>query len=84
VVAGFIKEASPMSDLLKLAILRRVLADHRDLAAVMLEDLMLKYGATDEELEREAAFWRGVWEDQHERQLRDIEAWLGRGGQALQ
>jgi hypothetical protein len=49
-----------MTDLLTLAILRRVLEDYRDLALIALEDLMLKYGATDEELEREAAFWMGV------------------------
>jgi hypothetical protein len=71
-----------MSDVL--TVVRHILADQRDLALVTLEDLMMRHNATDEEMDREAAFWRGVWEDQHERQLRDLAAWLGRGGQALQ
>jgi hypothetical protein len=71
-----------MDDLL--TVFRRILDDHYAAALISLEDIMLRHGATDEELDREAAFWQGFWKAEQERELARLAAWLGRGGQALQ
>ena len=72
----------PASELL--TAVRMILDESRDLARVSLEDIMLRHGATDEELDRELAFWTDVWADKADREMARLAAWLARGGQALQ
>jgi hypothetical protein len=64
--------------------LRQFLDYHREVALMDLAGIMIRHGATDEELERELDHHERMWQDDADREMARFAAWLGRGGQSLQ